>query len=439
VSRDNQHRRIFLGMPGYGQLTAGAALGFYRCCADVSRVTWNYQEASLLAANFNRLWCTALNLQRNENEPLAYFAMQHADIEPMPYWLDVAIAELERNKLDVLGVVAPIKDDKGLTSIALHREGDNWRPLCRLTMEEVYRLPATFTSEDVGHPLLINTGCWVCRFDPAWNDQVHFTINDRIVKTPDGRYMPQVEPEDWFVSRLFHELGLRVGVTRKVQLLHRGDTTFTNCEPWGTERFDTEYIGESLIPENDVAFPHEVDGWLSVAEGEALRELARGKRVLEIGSYCGRSTICLAQSAEHVTAVDAFDGTGTPEPRDTYDDFLSNIRHYGVEDKIEIVHPTAEVPLPQYDLAFIDGAHDFESVRADIEKSLLALKPDGLLAFHDYRLYAGEWDGRWDAGVTQAVNELLEAGGELLERYDSLALIRPPVHWLSTSNIPLEV
>ncbi|HEX6985675.1 MAG TPA: hypothetical protein VF170_09870, partial [Planctomycetaceae bacterium] len=171
--------RVFLGMPGYGELTAGAARGFWRATRrPESHVCYQYNEGSLLAANFNTLWCGALNL-RHRGERVDYFAMQHADIEPQDYWLDTLIEEMEARDLDLLGVVVPIKDMKGVTSTALARpDGDTWRIQCRLTMAEVYRLPETFTSEDVGHPLLLNTGLWVCRFG-EWAKQVRFTINDR--------------------------------------------------------------------------------------------------------------------------------------------------------------------------------------------------------------------------------------------------------------------
>ncbi len=204
-------------MPGYGQLTAGAARGFWRATARPNSMWFHYNEGSLLAANFNTLWCKALNLGV-EGRPPKYFAMQHADIEPEDFWLDKLIEELEAKNLDVLGVPAPIKDNCGLTSIALGREdGDTWRVNCRLTTSEIHRLPETFTTDDIPGklPLLLNTGLWVSRFDMKWATKVFFTINDRIVQTPDGRYTPQTEPEDWFFSRLLHELGLKIGCTRK--------------------------------------------------------------------------------------------------------------------------------------------------------------------------------------------------------------------------------
>lgn len=86
-----------------------------------------------------------------------------------------------------------------------------------------------------------------------------------------------------------------------------------------------------------------------------------------------------------------------------------------------------------YDLVFIDGNHEEEWVQQDIGQSLRVLKPDGLLAFHDYRRKPAEFDGRWDPGVTQAVNELLASGGELISTHETVAVVRPP------AAIPLEV
>jgi predicted O-methyltransferase YrrM len=80
-----------------------------------------------------------------------------------------------------------------------------------------------------------------------------------------------------------------------------------------------------------------------------------------------------------------------------------------------------------FDIVFIDGAHDYESVKADIDVALKFLADDGVLAFHDYRAYPGEHDGRWDEGVSRAVNELIVDGSQLLEQAGTVAVIRPQV------------
>ncbi len=425
MTTDRNNRHIFLGMPGYGKQTAEAGEGYWCACEDDTNLTRdNTARGSLLAANFNSLWCNALNIVHSGGR-LDYFAMLHDDIGPGKFWLDKLIDELEAKQLDVLGVAVPIKDQRGLTSIALHKDGNNWRTECRLTMHDLFELPETFTSEDVGgKQLLLNTGCWVCKFDIEWARRVHFEIKDRIVfDKKSNRYTYENESEDWFFSRLLHEQGLKIGATRKIAVSHRGEIDYLNSHVWGQYPVDVECTVVSPVPN---AFPHDVPGWLSPDEGKALAELAHGNRVLEIGSYCGRSTICMARTAEHVTAVDYFDGRHTTKAQDTLPVFQEMMKRHGVQDKVETCHPDEVFPLPEYDFAFIDGAHDRESVANDIEKCLRVLSPNGLIAFHDYHRPT-------DPGVTDAVDAFVESGAEIISITNSLAVVKPP------ALIPLEV
>jgi predicted O-methyltransferase YrrM len=95
-----------------------------------------------------------------------------------------------------------------------------------------------------------------------------------------------------------------------------------------------------------------------------------------------------------------------------------------VADKVNVyVGDSADVlvRLPEvYDLVFIDGSHDRESVLRDADLAVRhVLKPGGVLVFHDYR-------SSQDPGVTEAVDELIAGGGELLSRCGTLAVVRPP-------------
>lgn len=436
MAKGERHPRVCLGMPSHGTVTAGAGRGLWRASrsqcgvenARPLRVAVQSLQGSLLAQQFNALWCWALNADYH-GERVDYFAMLHSDVEPEDFWLDALIEELEARNLDMLGVAVPIKDQQGMTSLALDRQdGDTWRPLCRLSMREVHQLPETFTSEDVGHPLLLNTGCWVARFSGEWARQVSFTINDRIVFNSALQcYQAQVEPEDWYFSRLCHELGLRIGATRKIAVNHVGPKAFSNAIPFG-EEFDSRYVEASAVEGKERQgwrFPSDVDGWMTPTEGRALAELASGKHVLEIGSYCGLSTICMAQTAERVVAYDVWTGAGTPKPRDTRAEFRGNVARYGVASRVEDVDVVQ--PGDTFDLVFIDGAHDADSVRADIATACDVLADDGMIAFHDYRTEPGEHDGRWDAGVTEAVSEFVSRGASIVSRHGTIAVVRPPV------------
>ena len=427
-----------LGMPAYGGPTMAAARAFFRARANPSTLKLTYQQASLLDSNCCALWAQALNLSRAGRAP-TYFAMLHADVQPPDFWLDTLIAELEDRQLDVLSAVVPIKDQHGLTSTALGGGSDDpWRCHCRLTLADVYRLPETFTAADCGHPgrpLLFNTGCFVCRFDERWARYCSFSSQTRIVfDEGEGRYLVEAEPEDWHFARDCHRQGLRIACTRKLSLSHRGYLDYANDRPWGDFDYDRQYLdAPSVLPvgvdSDGWRYPADVEGWLGEEEARCLADYARGKRVLEVGSYCGKSTISMAQTAKHVTAVDPFDGRGTPAPRDTLAEFERNLARYGIDNVTTLLGTLDGLAWDDtlaYDLVFIDGAHDYPSVLADARHARALLAPGGLLAFHDYRRASGDYDGRWDAGVTRAVEELLGRGGELLTLAGTVAVIRPP-------------
>lgn len=129
------------------------------------------------------------------------------------------------------------------------------------------------------------------------------------------------------------------------------------------------------------------DGWLSAAEADELAQLGRGKRVLELGSYKGRSTVVLAAVATQVVSIDLhqpfwflgelYEGT--------FDDYFANVR--GLETVVSIVGPFAIARLfrpDAFDLVFVDGVHDYENARADLA---LAFEFKATVTAHDWGRY----------------------------------------------------
>ncbi|MGH7203322.1 MAG: hypothetical protein ACREHC_02660, partial [Candidatus Levyibacteriota bacterium] len=62
-----------------------------------------------------------------------------------------------------------------------------------------------------------------------------------------------------------------------------------------------------------ITFVSNIPGWLTVKEAQfletiVLRTEKRKGEIVEIGSFCGKSTICLAQSSGKVYAVDPHKG-----------------------------------------------------------------------------------------------------------------------------------
>jgi len=132
-------------------------------------------------------------------------------------------------------------------------------------------------------------------------------------------------------------------------------------------------------------------------------------KIIEVGSWMGRSTTALAEHTPGVVfAVDTWQGA--PEiPQDMvgpqgwlFRQFQENTKGLPV---IPIQMPSVEAAglfkragLADFDMIFIDAAHDYESVKADILAWQPLLKSGGLFCGHDYGVFPG---------VDRAVTELL--------------------------------
>jgi protein-L-isoaspartate O-methyltransferase len=124
--------------------------------------------------------------------------------------------------------------------------------------------------------------------------------------------------------------------------------------------------------------PEEVPGWLTVEEGALLWEHAAGRRVLELGTTLGRSTVCLAQQARHVVTIDRRDQA---EAREWCRRFQLHDRVVFRQGEVEQITRNLE---DRFDLVFVDTEQDEASVRRDIEAALRVLEPNGQIAVHDY-------------------------------------------------------
>jgi predicted O-methyltransferase YrrM len=164
-----------------------------------------------------------------------------------------------------------------------------------------------------------------------------------------------------------------------------------------------------------------IDGFLTDAEGDLLRLLSTNQIVLEIGSLFGRSTICMAQVAKHVHAVDPHRPGNTDfrehlKGRDSLAELRQNLRAAGVEHRVSLhVCTVTELWLPAvplFDLVFIDGSHREPDVLLDLEFAARCLRPGGSIACHDHT--SGH------QGVVDAVRAF---GRPVRQQVDGLAVI----------------
>ena len=200
-------------------------------------------DRSLLTYNFNVLWCNMLNLRHTHD--IRWFCMLHTDIEiKTDNWLDVLIESAVKSKADILSIVSPIKDSRGLTSTALIDTETNC-VVKRLVMKEVCLLPPVFDITDIKNILGIdtankilgvNTGVMLVKV-ADWCESILFSQKDYIIKTTDTTghktFEAQTLSEDWLFSIDAHKLGVTVKACRNVHIKHYGNTGYNNYGSWG--------------------------------------------------------------------------------------------------------------------------------------------------------------------------------------------------------------
>ena len=198
--------------------------------------------------------------------------------------------------------------------------------------------------------------------------------------------------------------------------------------------------------------PDDIDsikGFLAAAEAEALyrhaREASRLGPVLEIGSYCGKSTIYLGLACRDnratVFALDHHRGSEEHQQGeffhdpdlfdadegvvDTFREFRRNIRRADLDDIVVPVVAGSEAAARHWQtplaMVFIDGGHSLEAALADYRCWMPHLMRGGILAIHD--LFEDAHEG---GQAPYAVYRMARASGlfEDLERVESLGILR---------------
>jgi predicted O-methyltransferase YrrM len=162
-----------------------------------------------------------------------------------------------------------------------------------------------------------------------------------------------------------------------------------------------------------------VDGWLSDAQARRLWDRARAAgpnaRVVEIGSYRGRSAIVLAHATGgEVVAIDPHAGNDRG-PRQIHGSagegeadnsaFRANLERAGVAERVRHVRRPSAEALGEVegalDLLYVDGAHRYGPARDDLDRWSALVAPGGALLVHD---------AFSSVGVTLAIARVLVGG-----------------------------
>jgi len=167
---------------------------------------------------------------------------------------------------------------------------------------------------------------------------------------------------------------------------------------------------------------HMAPGMEAVADTEVAHlcwlgaQAPAGGAIVEIGSYRGKSALCLASGARSVgsgaklMAVDLWTlGAGTTPERysseETWDVFQKRVLSWGFNGVI-LPEMGASVEVAQWcaecqdklDVLFLDGDHTYADVSADFRAWSPFVAPGGYVAFHDYGT-------KWPTGVDRVVAE----------------------------------
>jgi len=178
-----------------------------------------------------------------------------------------------------------------------------------------------------------------------------------------------------------------------------------------------------------------IDGWLTEFEAYGLYKIAskisKNGQIVEIGSWKGKSTFCLAKGLKNGTiyAIDPFNADGENESKNIYDkqkgvkplmeQFITNMKHQNLIDKIKILKGYSSQFLHEFsqiDFLFIDGDHSIEGCDYDFINYSPFLKKGGYIAFHDF------YPDRNDLGPTWVIKNRINNNPsyKFHRQYDSL-------------------
>lgn len=154
----------------------------------------------------------------------------------------------------------------------------------------------------------------------------------------------------------------------------------------------------------------DVKGWFTKKEGEGyetvLKSLTVKGCVVEVGIYCGRSSV-LAAVTLHGTGrilhcIDCWDPKFFEEGEDNEKEARKNLAPF--KDKVKIYKAWSEDIANKWPAkrkiacVFIDGHHTYASARSDIDNWLPLISFGGVICGHDY-------GKKKFPGVTKAVDE----------------------------------
>jgi predicted O-methyltransferase YrrM len=139
----------------------------------------------------------------------------------------------------------------------------------------------------------------------------------------------------------------------------------------------------------------DIPGWLTDEEGETLYDLARActgrGAIVEIGSWKGKSTVCLGLGSKAGQSVPVY--AVDPHADYRFGDFKANVERAGISELVRPVASLSQAAADEFhepiEFLFVDGSHEYDLVLEDFEKWVPKVVDGGWVAFHDTTWTAG--------------------------------------------------
>lgn len=279
-------------------------------------------------------------------------------------------------------------------------------------LQEIMQQTKIWATEEIVLPTLVKLLGYEISQNPCSHDFVRYRISYTLQevaaaqKTPNAYWIHPIERK--------YDNGLR-NFTREKSSNYKNPNGERKAPP----------SGEFFMISNLLSTIKGIEGWLADKEAELLISVmlkacnsltGRPHRIVEVGSFQGKSTVVLGSVAKayfpeaSVFAIDPHEGMvgasdqGIQQVPPTLEKFKENIENAGLTEVVVLIKDYSYNIQWKDPIAFlfIDGLHDYPNVARDFWKFSSFVVPGGYIAFHDYAAYY--------PGVQAFVDEILAEG-----------------------------
>lgn len=388
------NKHVFLALPcksGSTRVETTAAL--LRDCSQLQANGWHFLIRAHTGDSF---------VQRTRNLLIGEFLETQCDnmifIDDDIAWEDGALLKLLNHPVDVVGATYRVKDDNAirypireLDYKNIHRPALEFMRNPETGLCEVDALPGGFlriSRAAIERAVEARKDTWFRDMGTTAYELCHV----RLLPTRTG-----YEGEDYSLCRTLRDTGSKVWLDPHIRMMHVGEKVFEGClwddlqamRPQNTAHKIKEALRQDdgglppYLPDKAQQNPIEFK-WLA-------SKMAGAEKILEVGSCIGHSLKLFAKHAVKGAKLRSIDlglvgMNGDFETAGMLRKAIEDLRKQGYDAECLIANSRSSEAIGwarengPYDFVYIDGGHDYETVKADFEN----YGPLGdLVGFHD--------------------------------------------------------